>query len=128
MLTDVLRNGGCTDGEALLAAVEHLSASTHEFEEVRLLSALRSGQIELRPERAVELDRLLGGSGHAPAIRLGLAESATAPEIRGAALSSLATWQRLAEHPLSGRQVKMAARAAVRTLEGMVAAHSAVPE
>ena len=128
VLTDVLRNGGCTDGDALLAAVEHLSASTHEFEEVRLLSALRSGQIEVRPERAVELDRLLGGSGHAPAIRLGLAESATAPEIRGAALSSLATWQRLAEHPLSGRQVKMAARAAVRTLEGMVAAHSSTAE
>jgi hypothetical protein len=33
----------------------------------------------------------------------------------------LATWQRLAEHPLSGRQVKVAARAATRTLEGMVA-------
>ena len=28
------------------------------------------------------------------------------------------TWQRLAEHPLSGRQLKVAARAATRTLEG----------
>jgi hypothetical protein len=123
VLTDVLRAGGCTDGDALLAAVEQLSASTHEFEEVRLLSALRSGSIEVRPERVAELDRLLGGSGHSAAARLGLTEEATADEIRQTALSSLATWQRLAEHPLSGRQLKVAARAATRTLEGVVAAH-----
>jgi hypothetical protein len=126
VLTDVLRSGGCADGDVLLTATEQLSSSTHEFEEVRLLSALRAGSIELRPERAAELDRLLGGSGHSPAVRLGLAEDASDEEIRDAALQSLATWQRLAEHPLSARQVKVAARAAVRTLEGMVAAHSPV--
>jgi hypothetical protein len=122
VLFDVLRGGGCTDGEALLTAAEQLSASTHEFEEVRLLSALRSGSIEVRPDRIAELDRLLGGNGHSAAARLGLAEGATAEEIRETALESLVTWQRLAEHPLSGRQLKVAARAATRTLEGVVAA------
>lgn len=124
VLSEVLRSGGCVDSDLLLTAAEQLSASTHEFEEVRLLSALRAGTIELRPELAVALDRLLGGSGHSAATRLGLAEDAADDEIRGGALQSLATWQRLAEHPLSGRQVKIAARTAVRTLEGMVAAHS----
>jgi hypothetical protein len=124
VLLDVLRGGACADGDVLLTAAEQLSANTHAFEEVRLLSALRAGSIEVRPERAVELDRLLGGSGHGPAVRLGLAEDASSEEIRNAALESLATWQRLAEHPLSGRQVKVASRAVVRTLEGMVAAHS----
>jgi hypothetical protein len=126
VLTDVLRSGGCTDSDVLLTAAEQLSASTHEFEEVRLLSALRSGSIEVRPDRVAELDRMLGGNGHSAAARLGLAEDATADEIRQTALESLVTWQRLAEHPLSGRQLKVAARAATRTLEGMVAAHSPI--
>jgi hypothetical protein len=126
VLSDVLRSGGCNDGDALQTAAEQLAASTHEFEEVRLLSALRSGMIEIRPERAGELDRLLGGSGHSAASRLGLAEDATGEQIRQAALDSLVSWQRLAEHPLSGRQLKMAARAATRTLEGLVATYTPV--
>ena len=108
--------------QVLLTAAEQLSASTHEFEEVRLLSALRSGSIEVRPDRMAELDRLLGGNGHSATARLGLAENASTDEIMETALESLVTWQRLAEHPLSGRQLKVAARAATRTLEGVVAA------
>ncbi|MGB7982130.1 MAG: dynamin family protein [Candidatus Nanopelagicales bacterium] len=128
VLFDVLRGDGCADGDLLLTAAEQLSASTHEFEEVRLLGALRAGSIELRLERAAELDRLLGGRGHSPSVRLGLAEDASDQEIREAALESLVTWQRQAEHPLSGRQVKVAARVAVRTLEGMVAARGSIAE
>ncbi|GAA3638758.1 dynamin family protein [Microlunatus ginsengisoli] len=127
VLADVLRNDGCADRDALQTAAEQLSASTHEFEEVRLLSALRSGSIEVRPERIDELDRLLGGSGHSASARLGLPDDATGEEIRASALDSLLTWQRLAEHPLSSRQLKMAARAATRTLEGLVAAYTPVP-
>ena len=40
--------------------------------------------------------------------------------MRTAALAALATWQRLAEHPLSSRSSQVAARAAVRTIEGLV--------
>lgn len=121
VLSEVLRSGGCEDSDVLQTAAEQLAASTHEFEEVRLLSTLRSGGIDLRPERMAELDRLLGGSGHSPSARLGLPEDSTTEEIREAALASLGTWQRLAEHPLSGRPLKMAARAATRTLEGLIA-------
>ena len=107
----------------LQSAAEQLGASSHEFEEVRLLGTLRSGGIELRPpERMVELDRLLGGSGHDPASRLGLDENATSDEVRLAALEALSRWHRLAEHPFTGRSGQVAARAATRTLEGIVAA------
>jgi hypothetical protein len=126
VLIDVLREGLVDDAPALFAAAEELSASTHEFEEVRLLGSLRSGQIEIRSDRADELDRLLGGEGHDPYARLGLPTGATSDEVRAAAVAALGPWQRLAEHPLSSRSVQMAARAATRTLEGIVAHASEV--
>ena len=121
-LAEVLRTGGCTNSRTLQSAAEQLSASSHEFEEVRLLGALRSGGIELRPpERMVELDQLLGGSGHDPASRLGLDEGATSDEVRIAAMEALSRWHRLSEHPLTGRSGQVAARTATRTLEGIIA-------
>lgn len=122
VLADVLRADGCTDSAGLASAAEQLTSSTHEFEEVRQLSALRAGAIELKPDRLVELDQILGGSGHDPSSRLGLEPTATASDLRTAALSTLVTWQRLAEHPLTSRSAQVAARTATRTLEGIVAA------
>lgn len=125
VLIDVLREGLVEDAAALFAAAEHLSASTHEFEEVRLLGSLRSGQVEIRANRVDELDRLLGGEGHDPCSRLGLPAGSGPDEVRAAALAALGPWQRLAEHPLSSRSLQMAARVATRTLEGLVAEASA---
>jgi hypothetical protein len=126
-LSDVLRSGGCSQSGQLLGAVEELAAGTHEIAEVRLLSSLRSEPLELKAERLVELDRLLGGSGHDPASRLGLAADAGPQEVYDAALAALGGWQRTAEHPLSSRQVQTAARVAIRTLEGLVAASRTGP-
>ena len=125
VLTEVLRGDGCTDGGRLGADAEQITATTHEFEEVRLLGALRAGQLELPPTRMAQLDQLLGGSGHDPGSRLGLPDGATPDEIRAAALAGLEQWQRIAEHPLSGRAVQTAAQTARRTLEGIVAAQAA---
>lgn len=121
ILRDVLRTGGCRDGAELAAELEQISAGTHEFEEVRQLSALRSGQLRLSEAQMAELDLVLGGSGHDPASRLGLSSDASAAEIRTAALAGLDRWQRVAEHPLSDRAVQNAARTARRALEGVVA-------
>ncbi|QGN34962.1 dynamin family protein [Microlunatus sp. Gsoil 973] len=120
VLTDVLRRGGCTDAAELRAAVEELAAGTHEFEEIRMLGTLRAGTLDLRPELATALDRLLGGSGHDPWSRLGLDRDADPDAVRQAALTELARWRRTAEHPLSSRAVQQAARTASRTLEGLV--------
>jgi hypothetical protein len=121
ILRDILRTGGCRDSPPLAAQLEQISAGTHEFEEVRQLSALRSGQLRMSEVQMVELDRVLGGSGHDAGSRLGLAPDATPEEVRAAALTSLDRWQRLAEHPLSDRAVQTAARTARRALEGIVA-------
>ena len=100
VLVDVLRTDDGPRAAELRAAVEELNAGTHEFEEVRLLDAVRSGMVELAPDKLAELDQVLGGSGHDPASRLGLELEAGPDELRTAALTALSRWQRVAEHPL----------------------------
>lgn len=120
LLTDVARQGECSDADGLRAAVEEVTAATHEFEEIRALGALRAGSLGMRPDAAATLDRILGGSGHDPRSRLGLANDCDDLAIRDAALAELPRWRKLAEHPLSARSVQQAARTAVRTLEGVL--------
>jgi hypothetical protein len=120
-LESILRAGGCLQPDSIRAGAEQITSSAHAFEEVRLLDRLRTNALEV-PERHVEeLDRLLGGSGHDPASRLALSENPSSAEITEAALIALGRWQRLAEHPLSSRNVQVAARGASRTLEGILA-------
>ena len=84
------------------------------------LDAVRSGVVELSPDRLAELDQLLGGSGHDPASRLGVEPDSDSEHFRATALVALARWQRVAEHPLSSRPAQLAARTATRTLEGLL--------
>jgi hypothetical protein len=120
-LESILRSGGCYDAESLRAQSEQITSSAHAFEEVRLLDRLRTNALEVPEKHVAELDRLLGGSGHDPGSRLALGEDPNPAEITAAALDALARWQRLAEHPLSSRNVQVAARGASRTLEGLLA-------
>jgi hypothetical protein len=120
-LADLLRTGDFESATELQSRIEEISAGAHEFQELRLLSDLRTGSITLKPEREHELDRLLGGSGHDPASRLGLPPDATPTTIREAALTGLTTWQSFATHPLTPRPAQLAARVATRTLEGLLA-------
>ena len=120
-LESILRAGGCTDPEALRSGIEQITSSTHAFEELRLLDLLHTGGLQLPEDRASEFERLLGGSGHDPASRLGLPENPSPTEINAAAMKMLGHWQLIAEHPLSSRSVKIAARGATRTLEGTLA-------
>ena len=124
VLVDVLRTEDGPRAAELRAAVEELTAGTHEFEEVRLLDAVRSGMVELAPDKLAELDQILGGNGHDPASRLGLEGVEDAEQLRAAALAALSRWQRVAEHPLSSRPAQLSARTATRTLEGLFAAMS----
>jgi len=120
-LESILRAGGCTNPAGLRATAEQITSGAHAFEEVRLLDRIRTNALDV-PERYVaELDRLLGGSGHDPSSRLDLPENPSPAEITEAALAALSRWQRLAEHPMSSRNVQLAARGANRTLEGIIA-------
>jgi hypothetical protein len=121
-LQPLLRGDGVANSAELLARLEQIAANAHEFEEVRMLSELRSGAIEVGGNQAERLDRLLGGSGHDPASRLGLQPDASVDDVRRAALEQLASWHDVAEHPLSNRSTQLVARTATRTLEGVLAA------
>jgi hypothetical protein len=115
----LLRQGGA-DSADLLGRLEEVTSSAHEFEEVRVLLELRAGELSLSEARSAELDLLMGGSGHTTPARLGLPPDASSAEVREAALAALATWQGVERHPLSSRPAQIAARAATRTLEGML--------
>jgi hypothetical protein len=117
-LDRVVRASG---GGRLAGEVERIFAGTHEFAELRLLSALRSGVVSLPGAIVPEAERLLGDSGIAPAVRLGLAPDALAGEVRQSAFAALRRWQAHAENPMLGRKSADACRVLVRTCEGLLA-------
>ncbi len=105
----------------LAAEVERIASGAHEFVELRLLSALRCGEIALPAEQAATAARLLGGDGVAVAHRLALPADAPAEAVRATALEELAHWRRLAEDPFASRPAVRVYRAVARTCEGVVA-------
>jgi hypothetical protein len=107
--------------DALAPEVERILAGAHEFAELGLLNALRTGAVTLGPEMTPEAERLLGGAGTAPAARLGLDPDADDDQLRAALLETLTRWQRRAESPLSTRPIADACRVVVRTCEGLLA-------
>ncbi|HEV7452730.1 MAG TPA: dynamin family protein [Pseudonocardiaceae bacterium] len=120
-LDSVLHGDSRADSGPLRGEVERILAGAHEFAELRLLSALRSGAIILPKAELDEAERLLGGSGGATEVRLGQPLGSGADELRQAALEALARWRRRAENPFSGRALADACRVVVRSCEGIVA-------
>jgi len=112
-----------TDGDArgLGRQIERILAGAHEFAELRLLSALRSGMVSLPEQVSSEAERLLGGAGSAHSARLGLPENAPREELHRAAFHALRRWQGQAENPMFGRRAADACRVVVRTCEGILA-------
>lgn len=108
------------DGRGLAGEVERLLASTHEFAELRLLSALRSGTVTLPRPMFTEAERLLGDTGVAPAMRLGLPTDTDPDQLRRTALDTLQRWRAHAENPMFGRRTADACRVVIRTCEGIL--------
>jgi hypothetical protein len=105
----------------LVAALEQLVASAHEFRELRLLAALHGGRTELPDPLASEARRLVGGVGTALAARLGFDREPNGNELHGAVSEALRRWQEQAENHALGTGQRHAARVVVRSCEGMVA-------
>lgn len=119
-LDSILRSTPLPESELLLAQVEKIFSGAHEFVELGLLGSLRTGAVVLPSEQRAEAERLLGGTGQAQYVRLGLAPTASASEIRDAATDAMTRWRRRAENPASTRPVADAARVIVRTCEGIL--------
>jgi replication fork clamp-binding protein CrfC len=108
----------------IIADIDPLLADTHAFEELRLLSQLRSRPTTLNDDEMASLRRIIGGSGTDAASRLGLQPDAPYDGPR-AAFAAAQRWRRRAEHPLNDPFTTRACRAAVRSAEAMVAAYAA---
>jgi len=104
----------------ILADIDPLLADAHAFEELRLLSQLRSRPTTLTEEEMSSLRRLIGGSGTDAASRLGLGPD-TPNDGPRAAFAATQRWRRRADHPLNDPFTTRACRAAVRSAEGLVA-------
>ncbi|MEK7425789.1 MAG: dynamin family protein [Actinomycetota bacterium] len=99
--------------------LERIGASAHEFTEVHLLNAVRSGALAFRAAEIDELDRLLGSIGGPARSRLGIGSDANLVE---AVLSGVDRWRRRAENPMTPLDLADAARAVARTYEGLMPA------
>lgn len=117
---DAVRANPTAASGDLLSEVERVTASAHEFAELRLLNALRTGTVPAKPEDMAAMEQLLGAEGTSPAERLGLPEDADVPAVRNAAAEALAKWQRRAESPMASQEVKDASRVLIRTCEGLL--------
>ena len=106
--------------DRLIRSLEEVRAGAHEFTEIALLDALRTGAIGL-PSRDVDTaERLLGGVGVDERSRLGLDAAAADTEVAVAVHDALAHWQRIAEDISLTREARNAARVLVRTCEGIL--------
>jgi hypothetical protein len=107
----------------ILADIDPLLADTHAFEELRLLSQLRSWPTTLTEDEMASLRRIIGGSGTGAASRLGLNAERPQDGPR-AAFAAAQRWRRRAEHPLNDPFTSRACRAAVRSAEALVARYA----
>ncbi|MGB3440865.1 MAG: dynamin family protein [Actinophytocola sp.] len=120
--------GAEPDAVAVLAAeVERITSGAHEFVELRLLSALRCGELMLPDADSAPVQRLLGSEGVTAAARLALPSDAPSDAVRAEALTQLVRWRQRAEDPFAGRPQVRVYRAVARTCEGVVASLDAVP-
>ncbi|GAA4837315.1 dynamin family protein [Saccharopolyspora rosea] len=100
---------------------ERLVANAHEWEELRLLSALDSGQVRFTRPLQAEAKRLLGAFGTDPRNRLGRDENALAVDLAEEATAALSRWREQAVNPLHDRTHREAVRTVVRSCERLVA-------
>lgn len=108
----------------IIADIDPLLADTHAFEELRLLSQLRSRPTTFTEDEMASLRRIIGGCGTDAASRLGLTPEAPYDGPR-AAFAAAQRWRRRAEHPLNDPFTTRACRAAVRSAEALVAMYAA---
>ena len=109
------------DSASLSEEIERISASAHEFNELRLLNSIRSGAAEIKPNDVDDMERLLGTRGSSIVDRLGVPADADRATLVGAASETLVKWQRKAENPMSNADTVAAARVLTRTCEGLLA-------
>jgi hypothetical protein len=111
--------------DRLRAAAERILAGDHELRELVTLGVLRTEERGLQADVRGEAERLLGGDGVEPAVRLGLGEEAAGAEVRAAAADAVRRWRIRAENPLTDRRMVELCRTVVRSAESILVAAAA---
>ncbi|UZX04423.1 GTP-binding protein [Arthrobacter sp. CDRTa11] len=117
----LLRSSPRDGSEQLAAALERIQVNAHEFSELRLLATLRTTGVALNHDLADEAERLVGGWGTAPYLRLGLQPEAGTDEISAEARRCLQRWRMVSESPLTDRSAADVCRVVMRSCEGVLA-------
>jgi hypothetical protein len=107
--------------EHLLAELERIVAGTHDFQELRLLAALRSRRVTLPPPLDAELRRLAGAAGTSVVARLGLEHEPAEDELWVLTTDALRRWRLATEDVSLTAGQRRAAAVVLRSCEGMVA-------
>lgn len=100
---------------------ERLLANAPEWEEMRLLSALQSGQLSFPRPLQNEARRLLGAHGPSAAARLGQEPDTLEAILADEAGAALARWRDQAVNPLHDRAHRDAVRVVLRSCERLIA-------
>ncbi|MBK0865536.1 MAG: dynamin family protein [Saccharopolyspora sp.] len=108
--------------QQLLGEFERLLANAPEWEELRLLSALQSGQLSFPRPLQNEARRLLGGQGQDAPSRLGQESDTLESILAEEASSALARWRDQLVNPMHDRAHREAVRVVLRSCERIIAA------
>lgn len=111
------------DAQAVRMELERTLANAHEFVELRVLSALRSGQLQFPPPLREEAERLLGAYGTDAHSKLGQPPHAAENVLAEAATTVLARWRAEGANPLHDKEHREAARVVLRSCERVIAHH-----
>jgi energy-coupling factor transporter ATP-binding protein EcfA2 len=118
----VLRAEPRPEAAGLVADLERVLASAHEFRELRLLSSLQPGRPALFGELDAEARRIVGGGGTGLLERLGIDREPSGTELQHLVQDALGRWQEQAGNVQLSDDARRAARIVVRSCEGMLAA------
>ncbi|MCI2422016.1 dynamin family protein [Saccharopolyspora sp. K220] len=116
----VLRANPRPGVQQLRGEFERLLVNAHEWNELRLLSALDSGQVRFARPLQSEAKRLLGAFGAAPHARLGRDELALEVDLADEAAAALSRWREQSVNPLHDRTHREAARTVLRSCERLI--------
>ncbi|MGP4018367.1 dynamin family protein [Saccharopolyspora sp. 5N708] len=116
----VLRANPRPGVQQLLGEFERLLANAHEWNELRLLSALDSGQVRFARPLQSEAKRLLGAFGSAPHARLGRDETTLEVDLADEAAAALSRWREQSVNPLHDRTHREAVRTVLRSCERLI--------
>lgn len=119
-LETLLRAHPRAGSDRLLTSLERITASAHDFRELRLLARARTTGLSLPAELAAEAERLVGGRGTSIVDRLGVRPEASMAELREHVLSTLVRWRTLSENPLIDRAAAENCEVIVRSCEALL--------